>query len=359
MSYCTYCGTKNRDGALFCKNCGKPMSEPKEDNNVEQPVEQQIEQPVVEQPVVEQVVATPPPSVEIPVVPPTSQPVVPQPVAPEPVTPQQAAPEPKMESGQASSDLLERVSKPRNKGRLIMILLIPLFLALAGIAVGAFFLFKATSTIKDEVSNTVEQLNEDENTDEDTAVVGEEDSDEDEAEAVEEADTETDDATTAEAEAPSAPRSMSTKAKPSVGDFQGWFINGAMKRGKPDGVRTLSTLDEISGSWKAMVFLDPSNRNAEKAQTFATLTIDGSSNERIKIHLRRYFTHFFNGNEIMDESSEAPDFFSARWKSGQLIASGVGSFILTAFWEQDGKQYAIGTFSTQDGISSTMALVRP
>lgn len=386
MSYCTYCGTQNREGALFCKKCGKPMSEPQEDNYVEQPVEEQTAveaQPIVETPpVVEtqitaQPVAAAPSIVEIPIetpmaapqnveMPPVAPPVVPQ------ATPQrapQAVPPaaPKAELHQTPSDLMERVSKPRNKGKITIILLIPLFLALIGIGVGAFFLFHAANKIKDEVHDTVEAVNNGNDESYDNAVVNEDNSaqeDTEEAGATEEteaAEETVEDDNTAdymtETKA-SGSASLSTKAKPKVADFQGWFVDGAMKAGKPNGVKTLSSLSDISGSWKAFLFLDPTNRNGEKAQTFGTVTFDGT-NERIKVYLKRYYTHFFNDNENMDESSEAPDFFSARWKAGQLIASGVGSFIITDFWEQDGKQYAIGTFSTQDGITASMGLVRP
>ncbi len=386
MSYCTYCGTKNREGALFCKNCGKPMSEAKEDNNVEQPAGGQtvVEEPVVveesiaEQPVpaassiveipIETPAVAPQPALQPapqPVVTPVVPPVAPQP-QPAPVAPQ---PQPKVEPSpevasapKYDSDLLERVAKPRNKGKITIILLIPLFLALIGIGVGAFFLFKAAKTVKEEVSSTMETINIDNDMSSDDAVANEDDSDAEEAEDTEEAEAteaeeSVDEVNTADATLPSS-ASLSTKAKPSMADFQGWFINGAMKSGKPDGVNTLSSLSDINGSWKAFLFLDPSNKNGEKAQTFATMTFDGT-NDKIKIHLKRFYTHFFNGNEIMDESSEAPDFFSARWKSGQLIASGVGSFIISDFWEQGGKQYAVGTFTTQDGISAPMGLVRP
>lgn len=355
MSYCTFCGTKNRDGALFCKNCGKPMSEPQEDDNVEQPVEEQAtveEQVIVEEPVVEQP-AVAPSVVEIPI----ETPQVPPQPAPQPAP--VVKPTPKVEPTQASSDLLERVSKPRNKGKITIILLIPLFLALIGLGVGAFFLFKAANTVKEEVNSTMETINNDNDQSSDDAEVNDDNSAEEESEAAEEEIIEDDNTAdiTSETKAPSS-ASLNTKAKPAVADFQGWFINGAMKSGKPGGVSTLSDLSDISGSWKAFLFLDPSNKNGEKAQTFATMTFDGT-NDRIKVYLKRFYTHFFNGNEIMDESSEAPDFFSARWKAGQLIASGVGSFIISDFWEQGGKQYAIGTFTTQDGISAPMGLVRP
>lgn len=366
MAYCTYCGTKNREGALFCKNCGKPMSEPKEDNNVEQPAEEEAvveEQIAVEEQVEEHPTTNKASVVEIPI---ETTAAAPQQVAPQPVvTPvvPPVAPKQKVAPVQDPSDLMERMAKPRNKGRITIILLIPLFLALIGLGVGAFFLFKAANKVKDEVNTTVEAINNDNDKSSDDAVANEDDSaeeaEETEAteETVQEEIVEEETEATTEAKAPRS-ASLSTKARPSISDFQGWFVNNAMRTGKPGGVHTLSTLSEISGSWKALFFLDPTNRTGDKAQTFGTLTIE-ESNEKIKIHLKRYYTHFFNGSEISDESSEAPDFFSARWKSGRIIASGAGSLTLTDFWEQGGKQYAIGTLDSPDGVSVAVGLVRP
>lgn len=355
MSYCIYCGTKNRDEALFCRNCGKPLSEPESKENI-------VEEPVVQKPIIEEKPAVPEPIVE-------EQPAAPEPIVEEKTIIQEkpiAQKEPIVRGQRETSySSTVNVSKPRNKTLITLFILIPVILLLAAIVGGAIFLFSASNTIKEEMESTMESITQEaeesqdiEESPEDTKTVGEAIPEENEAEDVSDA---TDDdvvaENTTEAAVPSA-TALSTKAKPKAADFKEWFVNGAMKAGKPNGVKTLSSLSDISGSWKAFLFLDPTNRNGEKAQTFGTVTFDGT-NERIKVYLKRYYTHFFNDNENMDESSEAPDFFSARWKAGQLIASGVGSFVITDFWEQDGKQYAIGTFSTQDGITASMGLVRP
>ena len=46
-------------------------------------------------------------------------------------------------------------------------------------------------------------------------------------------------------------------------------------------------------------------------------------------------------------------------QTGGLWASGAGTIRLTQFYEQSGKQYAIGTMDTPDGIPALVALVRP
>lgn len=349
MSYCIYCGTKNRDEALFCRNCGKPLSESESKEN-------KVEEPVAQEPIVEKRPAVPEPIVEEKSI------VEENPIAQEkPIVEEKPIAHEQRETSYSST---VNVSKPRNKALITIIILIPIILLLAAVVGGAVFLFSASKTIKEEMGSTMDVITHEavvsqdiEESPKDTISVGEAIPEEDEAEEVSDATDGVAAENTMEATVPSV-TSLSTKAKPKAADFQGWFVNGAMKAGKPNGVKTLSSLSDISGSWKAFLFLDPTNRNGEKAQTFGTVTF-GGTNERIKVYLKRYYTHFFNDNENMDESSEAPDFFSARWKAGQLIASGVGSFVITDFWEQDGKQYAIGTFSTQDGITASMGLVRP
>lgn len=360
MSYCIYCGTKNRDEALFCKNCGKPLSEPDEsdyeENNVEEPVAQEdpsimevpedpeTQEALEDSAILEEVIA--PDVLEAPAIQET------------PVTKEQRTP---------SYSSTVNVSTPKNKALITIIILIPIILLLVALVVGAFFLFNASKTIKEEMANTMEIVNheteankENEEIQTDTIAVMEDISGENEAdetlETVGAADIVAESATSGAA-VPNA-RSMSTRVKPTLADFQGWFINGAMKRGKPAGVKTLSDISEISGSWKAFLFLDPSNKYDCKAHTLGTITIEGT-NEKPKIYLKRYSTRFFSDNETLNEERDAPDAFTGRWSAGKLNASGVGSFTITGFWEQDGKQYAIGTFSAQDGIPASMGLVRP
>ncbi len=369
MSYCIYCGTKNRDEALFCKNCGKPLSEPESE---EDKVEEQVveEGPVAEkEPVVQETPVVP----ESPLDPETH-------AAPEssvaPVIPEsQAISENQFVQGvsvaqeqrKPSYSTTVNVSKPKNKALITIIILIPIILLLAALVGGAIFLFSASKTIKDEMSDTMEVVNheteanqENENGQQDTIAIRENVSDESKAEEADGAEDATDvfaDNTTSETAASSA-KSLSTRTKPSLAEFQTWFINGAMRRGKPSGVKILSDISEISGSWKAFLFLDPSNKYDCKAHTLGTITIDGT-NEKVKLYLKRYSTRFFSDNETLNEANEAPDAFSARWSAGKLNASGVGSMTITDFWEQDGKQYAIGTFSAQDGIPASLAMVRP
>lgn len=232
-----------------------------------------------------------------------------------------------------------------NNKRTILIILIPVILIIIGIVAAAFLLLRATDTIKEEVNETMSVINH-----EGTDSTATDKDDADYATAVK--------AIKSGSSTAPSPASLSTTAKPKLAEFQDWFINGAMKNGAPDGVKKISDISEISGSWKAFLFLDPRNEHDNKAHAFETVTISGT-NKKIEFKFKSYYIYFFNDNETINEEDFDPYTFNGRWYHGELCATGPGSFIITDFWEQDGKQYAIGTFNYPDGIVANMALMRP
>lgn len=149
-----------------------------------------------------------------------------------------------------------------------------------------------------------------------------------------------------------------TEQSPTDADFSSWYIGKAQTKGMPRGVVTLTTLDDVQGGWKALFFQDPKNKYGVKAYTLANIIIAGSASE-LTFTIKRHNTRFLTTNECIDEEKELDDVFSARWDNGKLNASGAGSLTITSFWEQDGKQYAIGTFDSPDGIPVSLGMVRP
>ena len=51
--------------------------------------------------------------------------------------------------------------------------------------------------------------------------------------------------------------------------------------------------------------------------------------------------------------------FTGAFDGGMLDVSGSGRITLTAFWEQDGHQYATGSFMWPSGETEVIVLVRP
>ena len=73
-----------------------------------------------------------------------------------------------------------------------------------------------------------------------------------------------------------------------------------------------------------------------------------------------WYLMFISGQgEGFDETDMEDTVFSGKWENGGLWASGAGTIRLTQFYELNGKQYAIGTMDTPDGIPAFIGLVRP
>ncbi len=72
-----------------------------------------------------------------------------------------------------------------------------------------------------------------------------------------------------------------------------------------------------------------------------------------------YLIFWSNEGESFDETEMEDSIFNGKWEDGDLWASGAGTIRLTDFYGMNGKQYAIGTMDTPDGIPAYIALVRP
>lgn len=332
MPFCKFCGAEIREGAMFCKNCGKPVSQSQ--SVIEETPEVEVKAPVL---------PPPPPVAPVPEAAPVPE-TTPVPETPSSETTLNPEATPVPETPEPST--VSTSSKSSNKKTLILlVVLIPIVLMLLG-GIGTavwFFAFREA-----EPEYTV--IEESSPIDYEESIISTADADETENYAEEYAEEETVET--------SASSPLSTDAIPTEADFKSWYINSAMKSGKPGNAKTLSGISDVSGSWKVLLYQDPTNKYGVKAYTFATITIDGTD-ENAQLSLKRHSIRFLTDNTSVSEESEAPDAFSAKWKSGKLIASGVGSMTISSFWEQGGKQYAIGTFDSPDGMPVSLGMVRP
>jgi hypothetical protein len=151
--------------------------------------------------------------------------------------------------------------------------------------------------------------------------------------------------------------SLSTEQRPDWEDFN-WYIEDVVYDGVPSDANIIDNIGPLTGSWKALIIYDPDNEYDAGAMEFLNVALAGTA-ESLSLTLDWYQIIWANAGEIYDETDMEDSVFSGKWESGGLWASGAGTIRLTQFYEQNGKQYAVGTMDTPDGIPALVALVRP
>ena len=135
-----------------------------------------------------------------------------------------------------------------------------------------------------------------------------------------------------------------------------WYTDDMASGIVPAGVQMLTSLGDVTGTWKAYLVSDPSNeRNARSERSLAVSINVGQS----AVMLDFDWDYIYIPSENKGYEEDASDsIFRGSWEDGVLDAVGSGSVRLTAFWSQDGHQYGIGTMMWTDGVPATIALVR-
>ena len=151
--------------------------------------------------------------------------------------------------------------------------------------------------------------------------------------------------------------SLSTEERPDLEDFL-WYTEDVAYVGVPSDVNIIDNIDPLTGGWKAVIIYDPNDEYDAGAMEFLNIALAGTA-ENLSLTLDWYQIFWANEGESFDESDMEDGIFSGKWENGGLWASGAGTIRLTQFYEKNGKQHAVGTMDTPDGIPALVALVRP
>ena len=151
--------------------------------------------------------------------------------------------------------------------------------------------------------------------------------------------------------------SLSTEKRPDLENFL-WYTEDVAYDGVPSDANIIDNIDPLTGGWKAIIIYDPNDEYDAGAMEFLNIALAGTA-ESLSLTLDWYQIFWANEGESFDETDMEDGVFNGKWENGGLWASGAGTIRLTQFYEQSGKQYAIGTMDTPDGIPALVALVRP
>ena len=150
---------------------------------------------------------------------------------------------------------------------------------------------------------------------------------------------------------------LSTKERPNLEDFL-WYTEDVFYDGVPTDAAIIDNVQYTMGGWKGIIIYDPDNKHGANAMEFLNVNISGTENN-LSLTLDWYLMFISGQGEGLDETDMEDTVFSGKWENGGLWASGAGTIRLTQFYELNGKQYAIGTMDTPDGIPAFIGLVRP
>ncbi len=158
-------------------------------------------------------------------------------------------------------------------------------------------------------------------------------------------------ATTVSSEAapPVAPTSYSTAERPTINEFK-WMTGETDKGNAPAGVARITDFGAVMGGWKAYMY----GSNLER---LLNVTIDAGQSGAV-VTLDWYYIRDNKAGSAFEDTT-ASSTFTGAFDGGMLDAAGSGRITLTAFWEQDGHQYATGSFMWPSGETDIIALVRP
>jgi len=122
------------------------------------------------------------------------------------------------------------------------------------------------------------------------------------------------------------------------------------KGNAPAGAARITDFGKLTGGWKAYMY----GGNLER---LLNVTIDAGQSGA-QVTLDWYYIRDNKADKIFEDTT-ASSTFTGAFDGGMLDVSGSGRITLTAFWEQDGHQYATGSFMWPSGETEVIVLVRP
>lgn len=151
--------------------------------------------------------------------------------------------------------------------------------------------------------------------------------------------------------------SMSTYARPTFDEFWWCYGQNGFIYTPPTGADMINDPLGYSGGWKAMVIYNPSNMAGTYMRELDNIDI-GVYSDSCTITIDWYYMEIDSTESYNEEDMADSNFFGYVTNTG-LYASGDADISLNYLWKEDGKEYALGTIITSDGLPAYLAMVRP
>lgn len=148
-----------------------------------------------------------------------------------------------------------------------------------------------------------------------------------------------------------------TVSRPESSDFQAWYEQNILGD-IPSDARPLVDFREITGEWKGLIRYETPDRKAVTASELLNFTISGTDS-KAEMLFDWYLILYGGDGEWMNEEDMEDTVFSGSFSNRSLTVSGPGTVRITAFYEYEDAQFAVGEMDAPDGSFAVIAMTRP
>jgi len=153
------------------------------------------------------------------------------------------------------------------------------------------------------------------------------------------------------------PSDYQTSDMSTMADFQ-WITYDIMYGSLPSDVEFLTDPQEIAGGWKAYIVDGIGGENVDYIERLCNCYISVSDQD-VEVCIKWDYLYNGSDDESYSEKGNPDSYYNGSWSNGGISATGAGRITINGFWYKNGKEYAVGTMTWADGMSSTIFLARP
>ena len=154
----------------------------------------------------------------------------------------------------------------------------------------------------------------------------------------------------------------STSEHPQISDFD-WYVPSIGTGIAPGFLQSATPITNhtlVEGGWKLAIIWDPQRVRNAYCWDVANCDIWDLGGDSVSLNAKHYILYEPDPGYTTDFSNVPDDYYSGSWNGPSFyVTIGGGSITINGFYEYNGKQYAIGSATTQDGTAGEVALVRP
>ncbi|MBP3241021.1 MAG: zinc ribbon domain-containing protein [Oribacterium sp.] len=148
---------------------------------------------------------------------------------------------------------------------------------------------------------------------------------------------------------------LSSTDRPKMSEFKWWYDDGVLQNGIPEEVRWLNA-SEYQGSWKGFIVYDVEKKYNSYMEELVNFDVEVTT-KGVTLTVDWYMSRI--DGETVDEENMADSTFTGYEYGEGIYVTDAGNITIDNFYELDGKQYAIGHLTAQDGTEAEIAMMRP